>query len=95
MMEMIAYAAKRAYSKYHNDLKKNNFMEKEIVSLNKELPQFFLEELEERLETDPLSVGGLYDLEASSDSGDDFCLKDEICNIDGPCKERHHCTLNF
>ncbi|TGX81337.1 hypothetical protein E5358_10935 [Palleniella muris] len=47
-------------------------MEKKIVSLNKELPQFFLEELEQRLETDPLSVGGLYDLD-TADGGEYTC----------------------
>lgn len=31
----------------------------EILSLNSQLPQFFVEELEERLETDPLMIGGL------------------------------------
>lgn len=31
----------------------------EIFSLNSQLPKFFVEELEERLETDPLMIGGL------------------------------------
>lgn len=34
-----------------------------IHSLNRELPKFFFEELEERLETDPLTLGGLLNLE--------------------------------
>jgi len=34
---------------------------KEIRSLNQELPTLFVEELEMRLETDPLAVGGILD----------------------------------
>lgn len=53
-------------------------MEKKIESLNKELPQFFLEELEQRLETDPLSVGGLFDLDVSA-------------NMEGICEDYQFC----
>lgn len=34
----------------------------EMVSLNAEFSEFKLQELEERLETDPLAVGGLLDV---------------------------------
>ena len=34
----------------------------ELVSLNSEYSEFDLQKLEERLETDPLAVGGLVDL---------------------------------
>ena len=47
----------------------------EMVSLNEAANQdFFVEQLEERLETDPLMVGGLFDLIAQSDVAnyDDF-----------------------
>ena len=33
----------------------------ELVSLNSEVTEFELQELESRLETDPLAVGGLVD----------------------------------
>ena len=33
----------------------------DVISLNSELPQLYVEELEKRLETDPLLVGGLLD----------------------------------
>lgn len=39
----------------------------ELVSLNSELSEFELQQLEERLETDPLSVGGLIDLASTND----------------------------
>lgn len=54
-------------------------MEKKIESLNKELLQFFLEELEQRLETDPLSVGGLFDLQAA-DGDENGCWLESTCN---------------
>lgn len=42
----------------------------EILSLNKSLyDDFYVQELEERLETDPLGVGGLLDFFAFSENG--------------------------
>lgn len=42
-------------------------MEKhEIKSLNEGLPEFYLEDLEQRLETDPLNVGALVSLNDTS-----------------------------
>lgn len=37
----------------------------ELISLNSELSELNVEELEQRLETDPLAVGGLLDLASS------------------------------
>ena len=66
---------------------------KAISSLNNKLPQFFLEELEQRLETDPLSVGGLYDLQDSGDS--DFCQDYSSCNQDGACHDKITCVTYY
>jgi hypothetical protein len=54
----------------------------EMVSLNEAANQdFFVEQLEERLETDPLMVGGLFDLIAQSDVAnyDDFSCGEFSC----------------
>lgn len=40
----------------------------ELLSLNSEFSEFKLQELEERLETDPLAVGGLLNLLSFTDS---------------------------
>lgn len=50
----------------------------EFISLNSELPSFFVEELEQRLETDPLAVGGL--LDTSSGDGIQPRCGFEICS---------------
>lgn len=57
-------------------LKTNKKMEKhEIKSLNEGLPELFLEDLEQRLETDPLNVGALVSLnDPSVQSGSEWCL---------------------
>lgn len=39
----------------------------ELTSLNSVLSEFSLEQLEERLETDPLAVGGLLEISSSTD----------------------------
>ena len=56
----------------------------EMLSLNSEFSEFSLQQLEERLETDPLAVGGLLDITSSSD-GQTFnftpCVEDS-CGID-------------
>ncbi len=39
----------------------------ELISLNSELSEFELQQLEERLETDPLGVGGLLDIVSTQD----------------------------
>lgn len=40
---------------------------KDLMSLNSEFSEFKLGQLEQRLETDPLAVGGLLDLDVESD----------------------------
>lgn len=62
-------------------------MEKKVIkSLNEGLPEFFLDELEQRLETDPLNVGALVNLYGPAiQSGD--CIEFECSNFS--CKEFH------
>ena len=43
-----------------------HYLEEEFISLNSELSEFDLQELEQRLETDPLAVGGLLDVVSSN-----------------------------
>lgn len=55
--------------------------QKDLVSLNSELLEFSVQELEERLETDPLSIGGLVDLSSTQDLSQSFqMLADCECN---------------
>lgn len=65
----------------------------DLESLNKELPPFFLEDLEQRLETDPLAVGGLIDLESDADS--DFCISYSVCKEDVYCKGNESCSVHW
>lgn len=44
----------------------------EMLSLNSEFSEFSLQQLEERLETDPLAVGGLLDISSASDDSQSF-----------------------
>lgn len=65
-------------------------MEKEfndMVSLNSEISEFDLQELEQRLETDPLGVGGLLDLTSATNTN---LLQDEISPA---CEFCIHCTF--
>ncbi|MDR2407491.1 MAG: hypothetical protein LBE13_05195 [Bacteroidales bacterium] len=56
----------------------------DLISLNENLyDEFFVQELESRLETDPLLVGGLLDF--SQESSVDGCVF--YCGIDGDCFE--------
>ena len=59
---------------------------RELRSLNEELPTLYVEELEQRLETDPLAVSGLWDtnsLDTLGCNGDvDVCKPDfSDCNF--------------
>ncbi len=46
-----------------------------IESLNEELPEFFLSDLEERLETDPMNVGALVTLQTNMTAANaDWCF---------------------
>ena len=60
---------------------------KELNSLNAKLPPLYLEELEERLETDPLAIGGLLS-SANFDAED--CVGQ--CGCNGECNG--HCSCN-
>lgn len=51
---------------------------KELRSLNEELPTLYVEELEQRLETDPLAVTGLW----GSDSMDTLGCNGDVCKSD-------------
>lgn len=63
----------------------------ELRSLNAKLPPLYLEELEQRLETDPLAIGGL--LSASWDA--DGCTQcDCNGNCDGQCENCIKCGCN-
>ncbi|MBO7597212.1 MAG: hypothetical protein J6T70_09240 [Bacteroidales bacterium] len=69
-------------------------MEK-IEKLNNELPEFFLDDLESRLETDPLSLVGM------SQSMTDFCFVNRNPENQGFCVFNHDganigaCIFNF
>lgn len=76
---------------------------KEMRSLNTELPTFYMEELEQRLETDPIAVNGLLaqasniDIDSASRiSCDHYC--DIHCGDDCSdyCGEycQHYCQKN-
>jgi hypothetical protein len=72
-------------------MKKNE----EIISLNTDLyDDFFVQELEVRLETDPLMLGGL--MELFSDNCPTQCISLRDCNVDclgyGECAE--YCNVN-
>lgn len=58
---------------------------KELNSLNTQLPPLYLEELEQRLETDPLAIGGLLSADWDADSCTGQC--NGQCNGQG-----NHCT---
>ena len=64
---------------------KNELSEtQEMVSLNSELSEFDLQELEQRLETDPLAIGGLLDVTSVSDSAL-LDTPDTLCEQSGGC----------
>ncbi len=69
-------------------MKKNEMKDEKIMPLNETLPDFYLEDLEERLETDPLAIGNLFKTELASDG----CIIESSCNPDGTCGEKHNCT---
>lgn len=52
-----------------------------LTSLNSEFGEFDLQELEQRLETDPLAVGGLLDLASTKDLQPSAMLSDCTCNF--------------
>lgn len=60
----------------------NKNLDKELVPLNFETSEFDLQQLEERLETDPLAVGGLVDLTTTNNdlSQQVYRMDDCECN---------------
>ena len=55
----------------------------EMVSLNETTNQeFFVEQLEERLETDPLMISGMFDL-LEQDSASRWCICNHLCVRNG------------
>lgn len=67
--------------------------EKSIESLNEELPEFFLSDLEERLETDPMNVGALVTLQSTVQS--DFCWDYINCANYCGCENYFKCNGYF
>lgn len=63
----------------------------EIKKLNEELPEFFLESLEKRLETDPMSVGSFVDLTDAS-AAPDVCVGYYICGEYNGCNDVTVCS---
>lgn len=57
-----------------------NIDSEELVSMNTELPEFFIEELEQRLETDPLIGGGLLDLFSPTGDPGSNSLDSDYCS---------------
>lgn len=54
--------------------------QEEMVSLNEAINQdFFVEQLESRLETDPLMAGGLFDLFTVEENSGCFCFIRNYC----------------
>jgi hypothetical protein len=53
----------------------------ELVSLNSEVTEFELQELESRLETDPLAVGGLVDMISTGNTSFDLASSDECYTL--------------
>ena len=82
------------YERYINrNLLKQRIMSKKIKSLNNELPDFFLESLELRLETDPLTIGGLLNL--AEQSPDNWCISVLHCDGDNGCREKYQCSIHI
>lgn len=51
-----------------------------MVSLNTEMSEFDVKELEQRLETDPLAVSGLFNITSDAEvNSEDWCFWDNSC----------------
>nr|WP_302829810.1 hypothetical protein [uncultured Bacteroides sp.] len=55
--------------------------EKEILSLNSDFSEFNLQQLEDRLETDPLAIGGLVNFTANADEPMPACFINVCPNL--------------
>lgn len=52
----------------------------DMVSLNTEMSEFDVKELEQRLETDPLAVSGLFNITSDAEiNSEDWCFWDNSC----------------
>ncbi len=85
-------------------MEKNN----KIQPLNSALPEFYLDNVERRLETDPLTLGGLIDLDVSDpdcqgyslcacDLDKGVCMGKESCQCDylaNSCIEKSYCSID-
>lgn len=63
-------------------------MSKDLVkSLNQGHSEFYLEDLEQRLETDPLSIGALLDIDSANgeDACSSYCWGYEYCKPKEGC----------
>lgn len=65
--------------------------ENEMISMNEELyDDFFVNKVEERLETDPLAISGLFSLNnASEEQQVPYCWGEDSCGSD-----HHSCFIN-
>ena len=63
-----------------------------IESFNEELPEFFLSDLEERLETDPLNVSALVTLQTNMSAAVEGCAMNRVCER-GDCLPLNWCTI--
>ena len=73
-------------------MKENN----KIQPLNSTLPEFFLDDVERRLETDPLTLGGLVDLIDPSEA-EPLCVNVSTCschNHEGSCINLRTCDID-
>jgi hypothetical protein len=61
-------------------MKDKKLEKEELFSLNSEFTEFNLQELEQRLETDPLAIGGLLDFTSSQGELEVSMLGDDECN---------------
>ncbi len=64
-----------------------------IESLNEQLPEFFLSDLEERLETDPMNVGALVTLQTNMTAANAYCTIHGTCEK-GYCQPRSWCVFD-
>ncbi len=69
-----------------------DYEKKELRSLNEELSPLYINELEQRLETDPLAIGNLL---VSEPSDSDLYIGHTVCNGDGGCDSKSSCIVEL
>lgn len=70
---------------------KTNKEDEKVMSMNETLPEFYLENLEERLETDPLNVGSMFKVEMDGD----LCWGYDQCNGENGCIQKESCDIHI